>query len=454
MRLPLHHRLVVPIAAAALVAIAATAYVTLEVTERQVRRRTEARVLDAARVLAQGDFALNPAIIRSAGEIAGVEIVSFSGDTVLASTLDRGEALPFVAAAADADAGGDAVRWGICADPCAVVYRELPSRPGAMLAVVAHTTELDALSRNMAQTIGAASVVSIIVMLLVGQATARALTRPLARLVAFTGNVGRGGAARAEAGDDEVGTLGRAFNDMIDRLERSQEALVQSEKLALAGLFAARVAHDVRNPLSSIKMRTQLLHDHLQTTGDSATTASLAAVQRDILQVESVIQDLLELARPGSLARAPVRAAAVIGDALEQVRPNLAYRNITVSTALSPDAPVVSLDANRFRQALLNVITNAADAMPSGGTLTVRCDPEPAGGVAIEIADDGAGIDPDVLPRAFDPFVSTKPHGIGLGLVNAKAVVESHGGTIALARRPEGGTSVTIRLPRTAESHG
>jgi signal transduction histidine kinase len=274
------------------------------------------------------------------------------------------------------------------------------------------------------------------------------VTRPLDRLVSFTREVagGRTGQRTAVA-EDEIGALAGAFNDMLDRLETAQRALVRSEKLALTGLLAARVAHDIRNPLSSLKMQAQLLRPRV-TTEDGQSL--IAAVLHDVDQVESVVRGLLELARPGEVNAAPTQINDVVRDVLEHMRLQLNHSRIAVSTALASPLPPIPLDAQRFKQALLNVITNAVEAMPGGGTLqvTTRLRDDNAA-VLLTVCDDGAGVDPAMLETVFDPFVSSKREGVGLGLVNTKSIVESHGGTVRLAPRESRGTCVSISLPVT-----
>jgi signal transduction histidine kinase len=280
------------------------------------------------------------------------------------------------------------------------------------------------------------------------------VTAPLAALVGFAHGVSSGDTSRrAPVGEDEVGRLGAAFNEMLDRVEQSQAALVRSEKLALAGLLAARVAHDIRNPLSSIKMQTQLLQ--ARTRGDRESQAIATAALRDIDTVESVIRDLLEIARPGGLTPVATDLNTVVRELLKQLAPQLAHRKIVVDVRLDDSIPAIQLDADRFRQALLNVIVNAADAMPTGGTLGVASRRSPGGStVELDVCDDGIGVDPAVLDRVFDPFVSTKRDGVGLGLVNSKAVVENHGGRIELAHRAPKGTRATIWLPVSETVYG
>ena len=192
-------------------------------------------------------------------------------------------------------------------------------------------------------------------------------------------------------------------------------------------------------------MQTQIMRSRLRRGSDD--DAALGSVLRDIDQVESVIRDLLELARPGVTTLQPAGVNDIVRDVLQQLGAQFAHRRITVALDLADALPPVALDAIRFKRALVNVLVNASDAMPTGGTIGVITRLIDREAVEIEVADDGVGIQPGMLDRMFDPFVSTKRDGIGLGLVNAQSVVKSHGGTIALLHRQPKGTRAIIRLP-------
>jgi signal transduction histidine kinase len=457
-RLRLHHRIALPFALVALVSTSVAAYVALSVVQRALDARMRGLMLNTARVVSRSDLALNPAILRSVQQITGADVITYGSDgQVLATTLDPAARRDLVAAVLETTRrprpdggtapGAAAIEPMDCGGPCYVAFTGVDGRPGTVVALVDETAELAAASRAVTRTILVAAALSLAVMVLGSQAVARRVTAPIERLVAFARRLSTPGAtARAPAGDDEVGRLGLAFNEMLDRLEHSQQALVKSEKLGLAGLMAAQVAHDIRNPLSSIKMQTQIVRARLRRGSDEE--AALAAVLHDIDQVESVIQDLLELARPGIMTLQPTDINDVVLGVLHQLGPQFTHRKIKVDLALAGALPAVALDGARFRRALVNVLVNASDALPSGGDIDVMTRMgDDNGSVEIEVADDGQGIDPAVLDRVFDPFVTTKPDGMGLGLVNVLSVVESHGGSMALHRRQPRGTRAIIRLP-------
>ena len=459
--LRLQHRIVIPFVAVAVVTTAAAAYVAVSTLSRTLSSRVDEQSRNAAALVSQSDFALNPQILASIKRIVGMDVITFSSDGhVIASTVDpaRTALLSAVtgsdAALTVARSSADSVQVPVTCDvPCRVTYHRVTGRPGTLVAVVADTSPLLTATRSITQIVLLTAIVSVLIMIVVSQLVARRVTKPLSTLVAFTQKVGSGDTvSRAPAGEDEVGRLGAAFNTMLDRLERSQAALVQSEKLGLAGLLAARVAHDIRNPLSSIKMQTQLLQS--RTRGDLDNQAMTTAVLADIQTVEHVVRDLLELARPGDLRLKPSRIDELVKDLLMRLDAQFRYRKIDTEIVMAGDLPPVPLDADRFGQALLNVVLNAADAMPSGGLLRVSGRRSNPSTIELEVCDDGVGIDPAILPHVFDPFVSSKRDGVGLGLVNAKAVVESHGGRIEIAARAPRGTRVIIALPVRDAVHG
>lgn len=452
-RFRIHHRIALPFVLLALGATVVAALTALSLVSRAINERVEAQLDRASLVVMRSDFALNPAILRLVQEIAGAEIVTCSADgAVLASTLDQSEKAlldQIVAAARPFPAANtpQSRRLQHAGTPYTIVTRAVTGHPGTVVVLARNTLEVAEGIRTARNAILATAAASLLVLTLMSRVIARRVADPIEKLLDVTRDVSAGTLRRApESLTDEMGTLGRAFNEMLDRLDRSQDALLRSEKLAVTGLLAARVAHDVRNPLSSIKMQTQMLRSRLR--GQDDNQALIASILRDIGQVENVIRGLLELARPGELKLTPSRLNEVVEDVLVQMMPQLTHNKIAIETAFDPNLPDVPLDVERFRRALLNLISNAAEAMPGGGTLSVTTALNPAdSSVMLDVSDDGTGVDPAIAQRAFDPFVSTKHDGVGLGLVNTRAVVESHGGRVELAPRQGRGTRARVTLP-------
>jgi signal transduction histidine kinase len=419
-RLRLHHRIAIPVALVAILATSVAALVAVSAISRTLQSRVENQVLNTSAVVGQSDFALNATILRSVKAITGADIITYSSTgSIIATTVEPRDANRALVAAVTAPEmtrtvtssdTGPIMRTMDCGRPCLVVQRRLAARPDTFVAVVADTSELIAATRQLSVTVLVGAAFSLAVMIGLSLVITRRVTAPI------------------------------------------DEALVRSEKLALAGLMAARVAHDIRNPLSSIKMQTQLVGARLRS--DAETQAQVGQVLQDIQQVETVVKDLIELARPGELKRRPTGLNDVVRDVLNQLAPQLTYRKIAVEAELADPLPVVALDPDRFRQALINVLGNAADAMTTGGTIRVATRPAAGGStVVLDVCDDGMGIDPAIRDRVFDPFVSTKRDGVGLGLVNAKAVIESHGGTIELLAAEPKGTCARMTIP-VSTHHG
>lgn len=449
MALRLQHRIVIPFVIVVVIATTAAALAGLSIASRALQNRVRSQLSSAVTVVGRSDLALNPAVLQNVRALLGSDVVTLTEDGhVVASTFDsnRQPVVEIVKSVVRTDnSSTPRVIGADCGSPCFIAYRRVDNRPDHIVAIVAETWELEAATRSVARAMLLVALASAVVMVLVGQAVVRRVTAPLEGLVHFARELSPEEVGKhAPVSEGEIGVLADAFNGMLDRLERAQAALVRSEKLALAGMFAARIAHDIRNPLSSIKLQTQLLRGGAEK--GSEDHATLTAILHDVNQVESVIQDLVELARPGDFALQLGSVNAVLQEALEQLSAQFTHRKIVVHTKLAEGLPSVRLDHSRLRQAFLNVLVNASEAMTVGGDIVVRSWAE-GHSVHVEICDDGAGIDPEILEKVFDPFVSTKREGVGLGLVNAKAVLEGHGGEIRLAPRAPRGTCAYLTLP-------
>jgi signal transduction histidine kinase len=440
-RLRLHHQLALPFAGVAVAAALAATWFGVQEVRRWVDNHRLEDAINTVDLLRRVDYASNPALLRVSADLTGVQVVSFRTDgTIVASTFDGG--VPETLRGILRPERGD--RPTTCGVSCFVRYSDVIGAQDMQIAVIAGLGEGDPLTDAALTTIWTAGIVGVLLLVGTSQVLARLVTARIQRLVDFTQRVSPETTRRAEDGRDDIGRLGAAFNDMLDRLAENRRTLVRTEKLAVAGLLAARVAHDVRNPLVSIKMQTQLMR--AQIAPDSEQAEVLTAILRDIDRLELVVNDLLDTARPESPTLEPVSLADVVSGAVEPLRPQLTHRRIALTLDLDANAPPLPADAARLHRAVVNVLTNAAEACRAGGEIrvstTTRGDSQ-----VIQVSDDGVGIDPAVRDRLFDPFVSATPGGTGLGLVNAKAVVDSHLGTINVEPGVPHGTLVTITLP-------
>ena len=249
-----------------------------------------------------------------------------------------------------------------------------------------------------------------------------------------------------------MGGLERTVEDRTAALRTAQDQLVRNEKLSSLGKLSASIAHEINNPLAGILTFAKLLVRTLESgTPDDATRRTLVKnlhlVEREAERCTAIVRNLLDFARERPLAVAEIDATGVVEEALQLLANQLGIQNVRVERSSQP-VPRVDGDFGQLRQAIVNVLMNACEAMPLGGKLTVET--TLAGGgreVEIAIGDSGPGIPPEVLSRVFDPFFTTKEKGTGLGLSVVYGIVERHGGHVDLTSEPGKGTRVAIRLP-------
>ncbi len=218
----------------------------------------------------------------------------------------------------------------------------------------------------------------------------------------------------------------------------------RSEQLAAVGQLAAGVAHEVRNPLTSIKMLVEVALRRPE--GKGLTREDLQVIHAEVKRLEGTAQGFLDFARPPRLQRAPCDLRAVVAASADLVRARARQQGVTLDVR-QPDAPLTAdVDRGQITTVLVNLFLNALDAMPRGGRLEVIAVAD-GGAALLRVADTGPGLAPAVVPRLFTPFVSTKPTGTGLGLSISRRILEEHGGAIGAGNRPEGGAVFTVTLP-------
>ncbi len=291
---------------------------------------------------------------------------------------------------------------------------------------------------------------------------ARRITRPLHRLAEGTVRVARGDFSQAivDTSRDEVGDLARSFNEMTGQLVRARERmadanrrLVQHEKLASIGRMAATIAHEIRNPLTSVKLNIQKVAEE---EGFAETVrAHLGLSLEGIDQIERFIKELLNFTRVQELSLERWPVDLIVDESLKVVRETLAQKGIAVERSCAPGLPPVLADADKLRQVVLNILRNAHEALEPGGIIRIACDTVVEGGrtlVRVRIADNGPGLAEKDRPNIFEPFYTTKPSGFGLGLANARKIVEQHQGTIAVAETGDPGCEFVILIPAAEEA--
>jgi len=230
-----------------------------------------------------------------------------------------------------------------------------------------------------------------------------------------------------------------------------------NDQYAALAELAGGFIHEIKNHLGTLGLNLQLLAEDFQDPRDQRERRALSRVQKlqgECQRLTDIANDFLRFARIKDLRLTPADLAKVVEEMIDFFTPTARTANIDIKSYIPADLPPVALNIDMFKQALLNLMLNAEQAMPEGGSLTVQATLEkPAAGprVALSLIDTGKGIAADVLPKIFEPFFSTKTGGSGLGLPTTRKIVEAHQGAIEVQSELGKGTKFTIRLPACAD---
>jgi len=246
---------------------------------------------------------------------------------------------------------------------------------------------------------------------------------------------------------DAEGRIRGAVATLVDvsSIKSMEERIRQLDRLAALGRFASSVAHELRNPLTGIATGVQYLSRGFSEGDDRQESVSF--ILREVVRLNTIIQDLFSASRPRDLRLEPVAIADVVARAVRGATPAADQAGVTIALNRADQWPTVTADADQLQQVFLNLIQNSVQATPAGGRITVGVREEPDR-VAITVEDTGSGIAPEHLPRIFDPFYTTRAKGTGLGLFVAHGIVQRHGGTIEARSEAGKGTRFQIVLPR------
>jgi PAS domain S-box-containing protein len=255
----------------------------------------------------------------------------------------------------------------------------------------------------------------------------------------------------------DLGVVG-VFRD-VSQVRELEGQLRRSDRLAALGTLAAGLAHEIKNPLASLRTFTRIIPRKFEDVRFRETF--MRVVPHELERINGIVEQLLELARPSRLRPVPLAIPGVLDRVLELYANELDAKGITVSREYAREIPAITADPERLYEAFVNLVSNALAAMATGGRLTVRNGwhrpAEPvvrgAGGrrVRIEIEDTGSGISPLEAEKVFDPFFTTKAEGTGLGLALTHKIIDDHGGSISFRSTPGVGTVFTVLLPIAAD---
>jgi len=249
--------------------------------------------------------------------------------------------------------------------------------------------------------------------------------------------------------EESLNSLASRVSDVVQRLQSAERESLRNDQLASLGQLAAGLAHELRNPLTAIRT----LVEAARTGGPAAQLdgRDLEVVDEELTRLDSTLQSFLDYARPPKLQRRAIDLRDVVDRTALLVKPRAEQQSVRLHVA-EPATPVrVNADPEQLRQVVLNLLLNALDALGSGGQIEVAAEEHTAQKkVTLTIADNGPGITASIRDKLFEPFVSSKASGTGLGLTICRRIVENHGGTITVENRPTGGAIFTIQLPAEA----
>jgi signal transduction histidine kinase len=387
----------------------------------------------------------------------GTDVALIVGDSLLGVTLPDTSLVPEVRALNLRELRTGPQRVLLGGQPYLTTVSPLPTR-GLAATVILFRPVADELgiARAITQSLWLIGVAAVLLALLLAAVVSRIVARPTQVLAEASVRLARGdyAAPLPRASDDEIGQLARAFGDMREaifareqRLRSAQAEMIHREKLAAMGRLVAQLSHEINNPIYNI----QNCLEALERRGDplDPNREFLTLAQEELLRMAGLTRRLLDQSRPLSDAVAPTDLNGVVRRVLTLAGAEMETRGVEVETALDPTLPRVTVHPEAIQQVLANLVYNAGDAMPGGGTLRVvtRVADD---AVEVIVEDTGTGIAEHDLPHIFEAFYTTKPGiaGIGLGLFVSEGIVRGHRGRLSVESTVGRGSRFTVRLPR------
>jgi signal transduction histidine kinase len=327
----------------------------------------------------------------------------------------------------------------------------------AILLIENSRAELLGLKRYIQETAAAVGGAGVLLGLILSFWTASRVTRPLRELASSVREVAMGRwDTRAEVSSaDEVGQLARDFNGMTEQLVEQRDRMIQAERVAAWRELARRLAHELKNPLFPLQITIENLQRAREASSkqfddqfDEVFRESTSTLLAELAALKTIVGRFSDFARMPAPQLEAVDVNQIAREAIQLFEAQLGapgQARIDAKLQLAAEAGEVPADADQLRRALRNLVLNALDAMPKGGTLTIRTSRHD-GKVAVEVSDTGQGLTPEECDRLFTPYYTTKQHGTGLGLAIVQSVVSDHKGTITVHSSPGEGTTFRIEL--------
>ncbi|WP_457755745.1 ATP-binding protein [Thermodesulfatator indicus] len=327
---------------------------------------------------------------------------------------------------------------------------KLTKNISAYFGILLPTTTEEQIKANLIFGLIYTSFAGLVFMLVVSWLLSRSITQPLEELAEETRQIGRGKWKKIpEKGPAEVKSLARALNQMSQEIKEYQQRLLEAERLSTTAQLAASIAHEIKNPLTSLKLASEILCEFAK---DNPTLSKRAQmVLSETARLEKILQNMLAKTKKIQVVREVVDVNALVKEVTRMAENQFKARKQKFTVELAEQPIKISADPEKIKQVLWNILNNAWEATPEEGEIKVRTELTEKGAEII-VEDSGPGIPEDRAKDLFRPFYSTKPGGTGLGLAVSRQIVLFHGGELILENREEGGARVRVILPPLSES--
>jgi two-component system NtrC family sensor kinase len=315
--------------------------------------------------------------------------------------------------------------------------------------------EVEAMTKLSSQVPFIFLAVLLIIMVYLTRFLAQQIVRPLNRFVNYSLRIAQGDFTPikpAKRYKDEFSKLAVAINWMMDQLQKNQEQLIQSRKMASIGTLTSGIAHELNNPLNNICITAESLIDDFESIPDSEKTKRIRDIYTQAERASGTVRNLLDFTRMGQPAFVSLSAHEVLRSVLNLARNEMELNNVELS--YSPDeSPKARMegDFSQLQQCFLNLVINAIQAMPRGGKLGLHVSTDGSQFVRVDIEDTGVGIPQSVIGQIFDPFFTTREKGTGLGLSTSYSIAKKHGGKILVESQINQGSVFSVLIPKSKE---
>ena len=456
-RYSIQNKIVLPFLLLFIAVLVTVPLITIALFDRTYNRQFSRETEGWLKVIKDTGYIEQPEQVQHA---YGVEVMVFGASNALNfTTLDDLSDDGMVNLTADmkvqearqkiTESGGALVSQSVMLDgkPYKAIYDSLPQ--GRLYCLLRPMDDVAEGKRTLTWWISGIAVVVISLVALTSHLIGRNLSNPIKNLVQFTRQVSEGrlnGQCDVKS-DDEIGDLTIAFNQMTSDLRESRNELIRAERLATAGRMAASFAHEIRNPLSSMRMLAQMLMQRKDLPVPKREQ-SVGYILEEIERIDDIVKGFMDFARPAALELETHDLNQALEEVLNVMEANLNHHQLTLVMKIDRELPPIEFDRGKVKQGFMNIVLNAMEAMSEGGTLEVETS-QHEGRVQVDVLDTGVGIPSADLDQLFEPFFTTKVQGTGLGLVNTKRIMEQHGGDVTIRSDEGKGTRVSFWLPLT-----